>query len=227
MMKIVSISDIHGRLREIDLVKPWLDEADAVVLAGDITNFGHAGDARGIVELIQSHCSRLLAVSGNCDYPDVSRALADWGISLETGPVVLEGLAFLGLGGSLPGPGSTPNEFSEGELESALARAAADLPDDRPFILVSHQPPRNTAADRTFRGLHVGSTAVRDFIQAHQPLVCFTAHIHESMGMSQIGSTRVVNPGPLSRGNVAIASLDGHALVDCRIQPLSQRGTPP
>lgn len=219
-MKLVSISDIHGRMDSPNRLEPWLEAADLVILAGDITNFGHATEARAIIEPLQSSASRLLAVTGNCDYPDVAEALAELGISLEGGPIIVEGTPLVGLGGSLPGPAPTPNVFSEDELETRLAQAVTGLPDDTPFLLVSHQPPRDTAADRTDAGQHVGSQAVHDFIQRHQPLICFTAHIHESHGVSRIGDTWVINPGPLNRGRVAFAELDGQKVVTCEIRPL-------
>jgi hypothetical protein len=219
-MKILSISDIHGRLGSLELLAPRLKASDIVVLAGDITNFGHADDARDIIQIFQASASRILAVSGNCDYPDVAETLDEMGISLEGRAISVEGVSLVGLGGSLSGPVPTPNVFSEAELATRLAEAADGLSSDAPLILVSHQPPKDTAADRTSGGQHVGSTAVRDFIQAHQPLVCFTAHIHESRGVSHIGDTLVINPGPLSAGGVAFADFDGGQLVTCEIQTL-------
>jgi len=219
-MKILSISDIHGQPGSLELLAPRLEASDIVILAGDITNFGHADDARGIIQTLQASASRVLAVSGNCDYPDVAECLDEMGISLEGRAITVDEISLVGLGGSLSGPVPTPNVFSEPELEATLAGAVEDLASDAPLILVSHQPPKDTAADRTGGGQHVGSTAVRDFIRAYQPLVCFTAHIHESRGVSHIGETPVINPGPLSAGSVAFAHLDGGQLVTCEIQAL-------
>ena len=47
---------------------------------------------------------------------------------------------------------------------------------------------------------HVGSTAVREFIDLYQPDICVTGHIHEAKGEDRIGRTHVLNPGPLSQG---------------------------
>ena len=220
-MKIVALSDIHGRLGSLDPLEPWLEEADLVVLAGDITHFGHATDARSIVEQVRPHAARLLAVTGNCDYPDVADVLVEMEISLETAPVMVDGLAVVGLGGALPGPVPTPHVFSEDELATQVLQAAGSLPEDSRFVLVSHQPPRDTAADRISAGQHVGSLAVRQFIEDRQPLICFTAHIHESRGMSRIGETLVVNPGPLGRGHIAVAELDDDGVVNCEIESLT------
>jgi Icc-related predicted phosphoesterase len=220
-VKLVSISDIHGRLGDLERLRPLLESADVVLLAGDITNFGHADDALAIIEPLQERVSRLLAVSGNCDYPDVSQCLTDLGISIDSGMAIVDDLPIIGLGGSLPGPAPTPNEFSENQLAEHLIQAAKDVPAATPFLLVSHQPPRDTYTDRTFAGQHVGSSAVREFIEARQPMICFTAHIHESRGKDRIGTTHVVNPGPLGRGAVAIASIEGGRVETIDIQLLN------
>jgi Icc-related predicted phosphoesterase len=41
----------------------------------------------------------------------------------------------------------------------------------------------------------VGSTAVREFIERHQPLLSLHGHIHESRGAVRIGRTLAINPG--------------------------------
>ncbi|MEL6527750.1 MAG: hypothetical protein AAFQ07_18785, partial [Chloroflexota bacterium] len=44
---------------------------------------------------------------------------------------------------------------------------------------------------------HVGSKAVRAFIERVQPLVCFTGHMHECVTIDRIGDTQIINPGPV------------------------------
>jgi Icc-related predicted phosphoesterase len=68
------------------------------------------------------------------------------------------------------------------------------------MIAVIHCPPANTRCDVLFDGTHVGSKAVRRWIERYQPLLTLHGHIHESPGMSgyfsdRIGTTSVVNPG--------------------------------
>jgi uncharacterized protein len=128
------------------------------------------------------------------------------------------GLGILGLGGSLPCPGKTPWEFSESELDSLLCQGGRTLATGSPFVLVSHQPPLDTANDLIASGLHVGSRKVLEFIQKNQPLICFTGHIHEGTGTDAIGITRIVNPGPFRGGHYTLANVDlpGRA-VDVRI----------
>ncbi len=208
-MKIVAIADTHGSRRAVQDCGDALSEADLVLLAGDLTNFGHRRDAADILQTVRQYNGRILGVSGNCDSPDVAEFLAQEGVSLHGRHEVREGVAFLGVGGSLPAPTHTPNEFSDEQLGSFLEQAADGLDVDLPWVLLAHQPPVETTADTVHGGEHVGSAAVRAFIEEHRPLACFTGHIHEGRGMDTIGPARIINPGPLKQGRYAFAELDG------------------
>ena len=41
----------------------------------------------------------------------------------------------------------------------------------------------------------VGSTAVRDAVKLHQPMLSVHGHIHESRGVRKMGRTLAINPG--------------------------------
>ena len=43
--------------------------------------------------------------------------------------------------------------------------------------------------------VHVGSVAVRQAIEKHQPMLGLHGHIHESSGFDKIGRTLCLNPG--------------------------------
>ncbi len=206
-MKIAALTDIHGRTERLADLADELAAADLVLLCGDLTNFGRRPEAEAVLTAVRSRNPHVLAVPGNCDCPDVAAYLDGEGANLHARHVVIGSVAFLGLGGSLPCPGRTPNEFTEDELAGFLASAADGLAHDVSRVLVSHQPPRDTALDRVRSGAHVGSRSVRAFIEERKPLVCFTGHIHEAAGMDAIGPTRIVNPGPLHMGHCACAEV--------------------
>jgi Icc-related predicted phosphoesterase len=42
---------------------------------------------------------------------------------------------------------------------------------------------------------HVGSTAVAETLDRHQPLLSLHGHIHESAGQIRLGRTTAINPG--------------------------------
>jgi Icc-related predicted phosphoesterase len=83
---------------------------------------------------------------------------------------------------------------------AAALDALAALTDAEHVILVTHSPPRDTACDVVQSGAHVGSRAIRTFIERHQPPVLLSGHIHEAPRVSgshrdRVGRTVVVNPG--------------------------------
>lgn len=67
-------------------------------------------------------------------------------------------------------------------------------------LYVLHSPPHGTSCDVTRDGHHVGSRAIRAFIERLQPPLVLSGHIHESPTVSKawhdrIGTSVVVNPG--------------------------------
>lgn len=83
-------------------------------------------------------------------------------------------------------------------IEEELGR----LPESNPgrTIAVIHGPPHQTRCDVLYNGQHIGSEAVRRWIERRQPLLTLHGHIHESPKLSgafcdRIGTTTVVNPG--------------------------------
>jgi Icc-related predicted phosphoesterase len=57
----------------------------------------------------------------------------------------------------------------------------------------------------------VGSTAVRDAILKHQPLLSVHGHIHESRGIKRMNRTLAINPGSVYGDGVlqgAVIDLD-------------------
>lgn len=207
-MIIVAISDIHGHIKQLITISHAVKEADLVLISGDLTHFGRENEAREVIESIRALNRNVYAVPGNCDYPLVSTYLTSEGINLNRRGTVIGDYAFIGIGGSLPCPGRTPNEHTEDDFLLHLEEAKKEVPQGMPLILVSHEPPHGTQCDLVQNGIHVGSSSIRDFIVNVQPLICFTGHIHEARGIDTIGKTKVVNPGPLHYGGYILANLN-------------------
>lgn len=206
-MTITVLSDIHGRIDKIDRLADQLRNSHLALLTGDITHFGKEYETKEVISKILAYQPNILAVTGNCDYPEVDYFLIKEGINLYQSSVIFEGLGFVGTGGSLPCPGKTPNEYSEDDLLSSLEIAYSSLYSSIPFVLVVHQPPYNTATDKISPESHVGSHAIRKFIETHNPIACFCGHIHESKGKDYINSTLIINPGPFKDGNFALVKI--------------------
>ncbi len=206
-MQLLLLSDIHGRSDQLKRIKNEILRADLILLSGDMTHFGHLQNIEEIIEWIMHHNSKLLTVPGNCDTYEVDAYLSEKEINLHADSKVINGFTFVGMGGSLPGPGNTPLEFSEKEFESVLTQTFGKLESEHPVILMTHQPPQKSAADRISPFVHVGSKSLRRIIEKYEPLLSVCGHIHESRGKAQIGRTWVVNPGPMKNGNYAVIEL--------------------
>ncbi|NOX90733.1 MAG: hypothetical protein GXO77_17165 [Calditrichaeota bacterium] len=208
-MKLIALTDLHDHSQNIDKIGKDLSEADWVIVAGDITTFGNAGDARQIIDKIFNYNRKILAVPGNCDPDSVALYLTKIGVNLDNRVRSNDEYYFMGIGGSLPAPGRTPNEYNENLLQLWLQKFKTQLPDGAKIILISHQPPYGTINDRVLGGEQVGSKTLRKFIEELQPLICFTGHIHEGVGIDRIGRTKIINPGPFRQGGYVYAEING------------------
>lgn len=193
-MKVAAITDLHGRT-VFGANAAAIAAADAVVVTGDITNFGGASDAVRVIDELERLNKNVLAVPGNCDRPDVNALLETRMVSIDRKCRLVDAVAFYGIGGSIRTPSGTLQEFSEEEFAAALG-AFDKNPAGRYHVLACHQPPFDTNADRIAAGTHVGSRAIRSFIENFQPDLCVCGHIHEARSSDRIGRTLVINPGP-------------------------------
>jgi len=199
-MKLIVLADIHGKLKPLERMQSVFACADAVLLAGDITDFGDADDAREVIALIQQSAKRVLAVPGNCDTLAATTYLAEAGASVHGQAVCIDGHWFVGAGGALSGSGTTTGlqQFAD-LLEQAYAQC--DCP--QRLAVITHQPAYNTALDAVAPGRHTGNPAVRQFIDRARPQLAVSGHIHERVGTDVIGATTFVNPGPAKHGRYA------------------------
>lgn len=84
-------------------------------------------------------------------------------------------------------------------IAAALASLAADC-DPARTLFVLHSPARGTNCDLVQGGMHVGSRAIRRFVEDHHPPLVLSGHIHESPRVSgewrdSLGGSTLVNPG--------------------------------
>jgi uncharacterized protein len=136
----------------------------------------------------------------------------------------LDGFSLVSMGWTNPTPWDTYREAPEAELAAKIETVAALVPDMGTTIFNFHAPPYGTgldeapALDENLRPMHggavmkpVGSTAVRDAITRHQPLLSVHGHIHESRGIKKMGRTLAINPGSVYGDGVlqgAVIDLD-------------------
>ena len=75
-------------------------------------------------------------------------------------------------------------------------------------LFVLHSPPLGTRCDLVQGGHHVGSRAIRRFVEERRPPLVLSGHIHESPRVSgawrdTLGRTTLVNPGQFGSRRVA------------------------
>jgi Icc-related predicted phosphoesterase len=74
---------------------------------------------------------------------------------------------------------------------------------DQDRILLFHTPPVGTDLD-LHRGKHVGAPVVNTLIKAYHPRIVFCGEALDGQGKAMIGTSLVVNPGPLAEGYYAV-----------------------
>lgn len=192
-MRILVFSDIHGDLKALE--KLLETEADHYFAAGDMVSWSKGLDKVG--EILSRRADRVHVLPGNHESAEAIRQMCErfsldafHGKSFAAG-----GYQFAGLGYSNPTPFNTPGEYSEQEIAARLG-LFGNLD---PMVLVCHVPPRDTILDRTSSG-HIGSAAVREFIERHQPRYFFCGHVHEAAGQEErIGACQAYNAGKQGR----------------------------
>lgn len=208
----IGLGDIHddtARIRHI----PGLREAAGVILSGDLTVGGSVKQAERVLHAVEQYNPNIFAQIGNMDRMDVTDYLESngWNIHVKARELA-PGIGIMGVGTSTFTPFGTPSEFPDSRIAEWLDEAYRAARPFRRLILVSHTPPFNTDCDRISSGTHVGSRAVREFIEEHQPDICLCGHIHESRNTDMVGRTTVINTGAFSNGGYAIIRNTGRGL---------------
>ena len=183
----------------------WLDMADGKLKGGEIPCLLNGGndDIWEIDDVIeQSPC-----------------------VTFGEGKMIdLGGFHLVSMGWTNPTPWNTFREAPEEELAAKIEAVVGQVPDMGKAIFNFHAPPYGTgldeapALDANMRPIHggavmkpVGSKAVRDAIDRHQPMLGVHGHIHESRGVKKMGRTLAINPGSVYGDGVlqgAVLELD-------------------
>ncbi len=213
----IALGDIHDdvtRLHEI----PELPHAHGVIVTGDMTFGGGVKQAERVLFAIQEHNPHILAQIGNMDRAEVTTWLQEnnWNLHTEVRELTPEVCVF-GVGASTFTPFGTPSEFPESHFADWLEQSWRKARTFKKQILISHNPPKDTLCDVIGDGVHVGSTAVREFIEEHQPDICICGHIHEACNMDTIGRTIIINPGNFAAGGyVLLRSYQGQLSAELK-----------
>jgi uncharacterized protein len=153
---------------------------------------------------------RIFVCPGNDDEMEVDDVVRKSEmVQLGEGQVLeIDGFSMISTGWSNHTPWNTHREETEEQLGERIEAMAKQVTDPSRAIFNLHCPPFKSgldeapAIDADLKLLHggralrpVGSTAVRQAIEKHQPLLSLHGHIHESKGAVKLGKTLSINPG--------------------------------
>lgn len=188
-MRVLAISDLHGRGTVVKRMVGGCKGIDLVIYAGD-------AETKGVIDTLAS-LGNVLAVPGNMDPPAVIRRMEERGISIDGRVIERDGIRFAGIGDNIL-------------LEDTKARIVDDLRrmEGEKWVLVSHLPPKGTKVDVSHFGRHIGSRMIYEVIREFKPIACICGHVHESRGIDRLEETLLVNPGPGYAKNAAIIDLN-------------------
>jgi Icc-related predicted phosphoesterase len=165
---------------------------------------------------------RVFVCPGNDDEMEVDDVVrkSDMVVLGEGQVVEIEGFSMISTGWSNHTPWNTHREETEEMLSERIEAMAKQVKDPSHAIFNLHCPPYKSgldeapAIDADLKLLHggralrpVGSTAVRESIERHQPLLSLHGHIHESKGAVKIGKTLAINPGSAYEEGMLMAAI--------------------
>jgi len=219
-IRILAITDAHGRKPNLEQVlSKELGNFDLVVFCGDAAPYFNPSSVDYVLKALDSLEVPALVVPGNMDNP---RAYYDTdNVRVIHGKIATHsGYSFIGIGGSPPTPFNTVFELEEEEIYRILSSLWRPAAERGPVIIVSHAPPYDTACDIAAGERHVGSRALRKFIEQYSPLLCICGHIHESRAIDRVGCTTIVNPGPLRDGFYALIEVNGFEIKKIELKKI-------
>lgn len=205
-MRVLTVSDIHN---DVENIISYIDKIsmldfDIIVIIGDFTDynipkgFTHQDIGELIVEEFKIFKKPILVVPGNFD-KELIEMFEEKGISLHGNGKIIDDVGFYGFGGAKT-PFNTPLEPSEEEIRIGLEKGYEKVKNCKIRVQVTHIPPFNTKVDIAYTGAHIGSEAVREFIEKFKPNVAICAHVHEARGLDEIGETKIINSGRFPEG---------------------------
>lgn len=206
MMRILALTDIHGAY-DLALEIVTSEPADVVVVGGDLTTLGSVSEAEQAVRRIQAVAKRTVSVSGNMDLPSHDDLQVRLGTSINARGIEIGDVGFFGVSGAPVSRLHTPYELTEEEIHSRIMSGYEQMRKCASLVFVPHAPPFGSKLDIIHAGIHVGSSAVRNFIEDHTPSVVICGHIHEGRGQDVIGRTKIVNCGAAHQGHYAIVEI--------------------
>lgn len=197
-MRFLILSDIHSMMTHHFIDEVSREQGvDAVLLLGDLTNFGPADF---ILNLSVKNLP-VFAIPGNCDPPEIFNYFPRAGmINMHKNTYDFSEFRLVGLGGADYAFINLGIGYTDDAAYSFLVSRL-----DSNSVLMLHQPPYGIL-DRVHEK-HAGNRGIRKAVDEKKPFIVMSGHIHEERGVFENDYTLFFNPGPAKEGYYAILEI--------------------
>src|SRR5215813_11715088 len=222
-MRIAATADLHYSAQTLGILKEQFgrvrDEADVLVVAGDLTNFGRPEEMEPLLNVLVRLRIPTIAVLGNHDYEcgkeaELIRMMTEEGIKVLDGTAYeRDGIGFAGTKGFIGGFGrSVLTAFGEPEIKSfvkasideavKLERAMSQLRTQKRVVVLHYAPIAATVAGEPPEiQPYLGSSRLGEVVDRHGADLVVHGHAHH-------GSLDGKTTGGIPVRNVAITLLE-------------------
>jgi Icc-related predicted phosphoesterase len=215
-MHVLALSDIHAAYSRMERIISRETGWEVLVIGGDLTTRGTEKEALEVIKHLKQYGRPILAVAGNMDPPSFDELFERENVGLNGRGVTIGEVGFFGVSGSPPTPMHTPYEISESLIAERARLGYQQILSARVKVFIPHAPPAKTSVDRILLGRHVGSSAVREFIEHQKPDLVICGHIHEARGIDRIGPTQIVNCAAALNGSYALITIGDSVHVELK-----------
>ena len=223
-MRIAAIADLHFSPQSYDRIREQMtrlrDEADLLILAGDLTNLGKLEEMESLLATFMRLRVPIVAVLGNHDYEagkheELAKMMIAEGVKLLDGSgYERDGIGFAGTKGFLGGFGrGVLTAFGEPEVKAfvqsavdetlKLERALSMLRTEKRIVVTHYAPIVATVQGEPEQIYpYLGSGRLSEVIDRHQAILAVHGHAHH-------GSLEGKTTGGIPVYNVALPLLMG------------------
>jgi len=199
-MRIAAIADLHFSPQSYDRIRDAMgrlrDEADLLILAGDITNLGKPEEMESMLASFMRLRVPIVAVLGNHDFEsgkqeDLAKMMSAEGVKVLDGSgYERDGVGFAGTKGFIGGFGrGVLTAFGEPEVKAfvqsainetlKLERALSMLRTEKRIVVTHYSPVVDTVRGEPEQIFpYLGSGRLAEVIDRHQAILAVHGHAH-------------------------------------------------
>lgn len=203
-MRIAATADIHFSPQSYDRIRDHMqkvrDEADVLLLAGDLTNFGKPDEMHSLLNALVRIRVPIVAVLGNHDYEsgqqeELMKMMTTEGIKvLDGSSYERDGIGFAGTKGFYGGFGrGALTAFGEPEVKQfvqaglnealKLERALSQLRTEKRVVITHYSPVRETVEGEPMDIFpFLGSSRLAEVIDRFGAVMAVHGHAHHGRG---------------------------------------------